>query len=43
MPRTRAAAQRMSNNDFNNKRFAAARAAMDNRNRGRGTNFKIKF
>ena len=43
MPRTRATAQRMSNNDFNNKRFAAARAAMDNRNRGRGTNFKIKF
>ena len=43
MPRTRAAARRMSNNNFNNRRFAAARAAMDNRNRGRRTNFKIKF
>ena len=43
MPRTRAAAWRMSNNNFNNRRFAAARAAMDNRNRGRRTNFKIKF
>ena len=37
------AARRMSNNNFNNRRFAAARAAMDNRNRGRRTNFKIKF
>ena len=43
MRRTRAAARRMSNNNFNNRRFAAARAAMDNRNRGRRTNFKIKF
>ena len=43
MPRTRAAARRMSNINFNNRRFAAARAAMDNRNRGRRTNFKIKF
>ena len=43
MPRTRAAARRISNNNFNNRRFAAARAAMDNRNRGRRTNFKIKF
>ena len=43
MPRTRAAARRMSNNNFNNRRFAAARATMDNRNRGRRTNFKIKF
>ena len=43
MPRTRATARRMSNNNFNNRRFAAARAAMDNRNRGRRTNFKIKF
>ena len=43
MPRTRAAARRMSNNNFNNRRFAATRAAMDNRNRGRRTNFKIKF
>ena len=43
MPRTRAAARRMSINNFNNRRFAAARAAMDNRNRGRRTNFKIKF
>ena len=43
MPRTRAATQRMPNNNFNNRRFAAARAVMDNRNRGRRTNFKIKF
>ena len=37
----------MRNNNFNNRRFAAARAAMDvamgNRNRGRRSNFKIKF
>ena len=33
----------MSNNNFNNRRFAAARAVMHNRNRGRRTNFKIKF
>ena len=43
MPRTRAAAQRMPNNNFNNRRFVAARAAMDNRNRGRRSNFRIKF
>ena len=37
----------MPNNKFNNRRFVAARAAMDaamgNRNRGRRSNFKIKF
>ena len=33
----------MLNNNFNNRRFAATRAAMDNRNRGRRSNFKIKF
>ena len=43
MLRTRAAAWRMSNNNFNNRRFFAARVAMDNRNRGRRTNLKIKF
>ena len=43
MLRTRAAVQKMLNNNFNNRRLAAARAAMDNRNRGRRTNFKIKF
>ena len=43
MPRTRAVARRMPNNNLNNRRFAAARAAMDNRNRGTRTNFKIKF
>ena len=47
MPRTRAVPQRMSNNNFNNRRFAAARVAMDaamgNRNGGRRSNFKIKF
>ena len=43
MPRTNAAAQRMPNNNFSNRRFFTARAAMENRNRGRRTNFKIKF
>ena len=47
MPRTRAVPQRMSNNNFNNRRFAAARVAMDAamgyRNGGRRSNFKIKF
>ena len=47
MPRTRAVSQRMPNNNFDNRRFAAARAAMDaamgNRNGGRRSNFKIKF
>ena len=43
MLRTRAAVQKMLNKNFNNRRFAAARAAMDNRNRRRRTNFKIKF
>ena len=43
MPTTKAAAQRMPNNNFNNRRFAAARAAMDSRNRGRRTHFKRKF
>ena len=43
MPRARAAARRMPNENFNNRRFSAARAVMDNRNRGRRTNFKIKF
>ena len=43
MTRTRAAAQRMPDNNFNNRRFAAARAAMYNRNRGRRTSFKMKF
>ena len=47
MPRTRAVPRRMPNNNFNNRRFAAARVAMDtamsNRNRGRRSNFKIKF
>ena len=37
----------MPNNNFNDRRFVAARAAMDatmgNRNRGRRSNFKIKF
>ena len=33
----------MPNNNFNNRRFAAARAATVNRNRGRRSNFKIKF
>ena len=37
----------MLNNDFNNRRFAAARAAMDaatnNKNRGKRSTFKIKF
>ena len=47
MPRTRAVPRRMPNNNFNNRRFAAARAAMDtamsNRNRVRRSNFKMKF
>ena len=43
MPRTRAAVWRMPNNNFSNRRFFAARGAMDNGNRGRITNFKIKF
>ena len=43
MLRTRAAARGMPNNNFKNRRFAAARAATDNRNRGRRSNFKIKF
>ena len=43
MTKTRVAAWRKPNNNFNNKRFFAARAAMDNRNKGRRTNFKIKF
>ena len=47
MPRTRAVPWRMPNNNFNNRRFAAARAAMDaaigNRNRGRRSKIKIKF
>ena len=34
MPRTRTAAQRMRKNNFNNRRFAAARAAMDNKREG---------
>ena len=42
MTRIGAAAQRLLKNNFNNRRFAAARAAMDNRNRGRRTHFKIK-
>ena len=37
----------MPNNNFNDRRFVAARATMDaamgNRNRGRRSNFKIKF
>ena len=41
MPRTRAAAQRMPNNF--NRRFTAARSAMENRNRRRRSNFKTKF
>ena len=47
MPRTKAVPQRMSNNNFNNRRFVAARAVMDaamgNRNRGGRSNFKINF
>ena len=43
MPRTRAAVWRIPNNNFSNRRFFAARAAMDNGNRGRITNFKMKF
>ena len=43
MPRARAATGRMPNKNFNNRTFSAARAVMDNRNRGRRTNFKIKF
>ena len=43
MLRTGAAAWGVPNNNFNNRRFAAARAATDNRNRGRRSNFKIKF
>ena len=47
MPRTRVVMQRMPNNNFNNRRFVAARAAMNaamgNRNRGRRSNFKITF
>ena len=43
MPRTRAVAWRMPNNNFNNRKFFAARATMDNRSRGRRTKFKIKF
>ena len=42
MTRIGAAAQRLLKNNFNNRRFAAARAAMDNRNRGSRTHFKIK-
>ena len=33
----------MLNNNFNNRRFFAARVAMDSRNRGRRTNLKTKF
>ena len=33
----------MSNNNFNYRRFFAATAVMDNRNRGRRTNFKKEF
>ena len=33
----------MPNNNFNNRRFFAARVAMDNKNRGRRKHFKIKF
>ena len=47
MPRAKAVSQRMPNNNFNDRRFVAARAAMDatmgNRNRGRRSNFKINF
>ena len=43
MPRTRVTVGRMPNSDFNNSRFFAARATMDNRNIGRRRNFKIKF
>ena len=43
MTKTRVAVWRKPNNNFNNRRFFAARAAMDNRNRGRRKNFKIKF
>ena len=43
MPRIKAAAPRMPNNNFNNRRFAAARTAMENRNRNRRKNLKIKF
>ena len=43
MPRIKPAARRMPNNNFNNRRFATARAAMNNRNKGRRTNFNIKF
>ena len=47
MPRTRRVPQRIPNNNFNYRRYAAARAAMDaamdNRNRGTRSNFKIKF
>ena len=42
MTRIGAAAQRLLKNNFNNRRFAAARTAMDDRNRGRRTHFKIK-
>ena len=43
MPRTRAAVWGIPNNSFNNRRSAAAKAAMDNRNRGWRSNFKTKF
>ena len=43
MQRTRAVPRRIPNKNFNNKRFVATRAAMGNRNRGRRSNFKIKF
>ena len=33
----------MPNNNFNNRKFAAAKAATDNRHKGRRTNFKIEF
>ena len=47
MPRTKAVSRRMLNNNFNDRRFVAAKAVMDaamgNRNRGQRSNFKIKF
>ena len=47
MSRARAVPERMPDNNFNNRRFVAARAAMDagidNRNRGRRSSFKIKI
>ena len=41
--RARAAARRIPNNNFTNRRFAAGRAVMDNKNKGRRINFKIKL